>query len=88
MWGFIFGGNAGHAAQRIAGEKSPAFPIPDKISEKIGEKHFIVDTQGHFETTRKIADEGIREGYLKYESYCRVNGYIHHLYSQQFYPDI
>lgn len=52
-----------------------------EVSDKIGEKHFIVDHAGHFETTKQIADEGMAEGYLIYGGACPVNRYTHHLYT-------
>ena len=76
FWG-RYGGGRFHG---VAGEESPAFAFPDKVSDKGGEEHYIVDHTGHFLSDRKTVNEGIAEGHLKYSGYQRINGKVRHIY--------
>ena len=80
MWSFIFGGHNGRHELHAGREKSRPFVFSGKVSDKAGEEHYIVDTTGHFLSERGICQDGVREGYLIYSGYARINGVVRHTY--------
>ena len=78
---FLCGRHTGRKREFASVSENEALvSFPDRVRDKLGEEHYIVDHSGHFLSTADIVNQGMDEGYLTYSGYHRLNGIIRHTY--------